>query len=339
MMKILGYEEHKAITLKSLAQEINLDRIGFASADPIEEEFNRTSSFEGQFVPDDRFHNPRLLRPWAESVVAGIISYNTKEKKILGKGEGFLARYLWANYYSLLRRKMKYVAKKFSQKTGSRVSDVYVNGPLDEKMFAYRAGLGFRGKNGLLVNETHGSYVLIALFLTDAKLPISSVKDSQCGECLICIQNCPGGCLISANTEKPMFNRTRCLQEIMQKDALIPEDEKAKIDGMFFGCDECQEKCPFNESAPPSMHSPFKGKIGATIDMTAFLQNPGEFRNNYFFGSQLNAGWLKEEVLIRNALIVLANQKEIKGMIPAQKYKKSENQGLRDAAEFFLNTV
>lgn len=290
-------------------------------------------------MPDDRFHNPRLLRPWAESVVAGIISYNTKERKILGKGEGFLARYLWGNYYSLLRRKMKFVAKKFSEMTGSRVSDVYVNGPLDEKLFAYRAGLGFRGKNGLLVNEMHGSYVLIALFLTDAELPVSSMKDSLCGECSICSQNCPGGCLGSANRETLIFNRTRCLQEIMQKDAVIPDEEKVKICGMFFGCDECQELCPFNENAPLSMHSPYKGKIGMTVDLVSFLKNPGEFRKNQFFGSQLSAGWLKEEVLIRNALIVLANRKEIKGMVSAQKYKKSENQGIRDAAEFFLNTV
>lgn len=324
--------------LRELADEMRLDGIGFTDAEPVLGDYSRKIHYEGQFVPDERFHSPRLVRPWARSVVAGIISYNTKEREDAESGYGILARYVRGNYYHLLRRKMKRIAERFSAITGVKVSNVYCNGPLDEKYFAFKAGLGFRGKNGLLINKTLGSYVLIALFLTGAELPASQVQDSLCGVCRICKDNCPADCF---KGDEPFFRfyRNSCLQELSQRDTVIPDEIKAIWGGRFFGCDECQEKCPFNEKSPVSLHRPFRGILGGKADILCFLENPDEYRKKYFEGSQLNAGWVRIDALIRNALFVLAFQKDDRGTVFAEKYIRSENEGVRDAARFFLNSI
>ncbi|MBN1150746.1 epoxyqueuosine reductase [candidate division WOR-3 bacterium] len=333
-------KDSKADFLKKLAQDVNLDGIGFTGADPVEEGFCAKILYDGQYLPSDKFHNPLLVKEWAKSLVVGILSYDTKEKIELIGGEGRIAKYAWGNYYDLLKQKLRMISEIYSRVTGDRVSKSFSNGPLDEKLYAYRAGLGFKGKNGLLVNGVYGTRVVIGLFLTESELPLSVIPENLCLDCDNCLQKCPTKCIKSQGTEGAVnLDRTKCIQELSQRDTVIPENIKKVWKDRFYGCDDCQDSCVLNIKAPPSIHRPSKGWIGGKVKVLDFLENPVEYRKLCFSGSQLNARWLRENALVRNAFLVLAYQKEKRGVPLAKKYENSSSEGVRDAVKYFLSFV
>lgn len=333
-------KDSKVNLLREIARDVGLDGIGFTGADPVEGGFKEEILYEGQFLPGEKFHNPLLVKEWAKSLVVGILSYDTKETVEVKSGEGRIAKYVWGNYYDLIKKKLKMISETYSRITGERVSKAFSNGPLDEKLFAFKAGLGFKGKNGLLVNEVYGTRIVIGLFLTESELPQSVISDNRCLNCDLCLRNCPTECFqIHDGMDWAVLDRKRCIQELSQRDMIIPEDIKKVWNDRFYGCDDCQESCVMNWKAPPSNHRPSKGWIGGKVNLLNFLENPEEYRKSFFSGSQLNARWLSENALVRNAFLVLAYQKEKRGVPMAKKYENSPSEGVRDAVKYFLSFV
>lgn len=162
------------------------------------------------------------------------------------------------DYHEVIGRGLKAIASELSEMLGGSFEAFTDNSPIPEIEAAVKAGLGFRGRNGLLINEKYGSYALIGEIVTDAFIEEDKEKETGCFDCGACEQACPTGAIC-----KNEFKVESCLSHITQrKGELSSEEENAiKAGGLAWGCDICQECCPHNRVAEKNPYKPFMGSI------------------------------------------------------------------------------
>ncbi|KQC14943.1 MAG: hypothetical protein APR63_13080 [Desulfuromonas sp. SDB] len=312
--------------LIQLARRFHLDKIGFTSDLIIDKPIPPDDDQNFSWVVDRRFHNPRLSVPWAKSMVVGIISYYQDIKNTYNPLHGNVAMYTRGDYYHLLRKKLTYIAREFKKSTGCRISKTYVNGPFNEKEYARRAGLGYIASNSLLISDQLGSFTVIGLFLTDARLENSEIIDKSCRLCGQCELHCPTGALNSG-----VIDRNKCIQELSQRDLIIPDEIKLHWGNRFYGCDQCQLCCPLNQNLTPQNHKPLRGVVGEKVDVYELIKlDPLQIKQK-FKGNQMGAGWVSPFALIRNAVLVLSHQKVKLTGSDLDKLKGYFNPGINDA--------
>ena len=168
------------------------------------------------------------------------------------------------------------------------ISDIFVdNNPLDEKLLAYNCGLGFFGKNNLLINKNLGSCFNIGVILTDLKVQSDKICEYSCGKCNLCILNCP----TKALNENGILNQKKCLSYLTQKKNLEINEEK-NFNNCIYGCDKCINICPYNNIIKCD-------NVGINID--EFLNmSESEFKNKY---KNSAVYWRGKKVLDRNIQI------------------------------------
>jgi epoxyqueuosine reductase len=232
--------------LHAAACELGLDAIGAAPAEPYAdtERHIRERRARGLFAdmrftmarPEESCH-PEPLRPGARTGVSAALCYWHPEPD-RPPGHGRLPRYTWFDAYEILREKLDELGRRIG---GAYRVLVDANQHVDREAAA-RSGVGFYGKNTLLITRRHGSWVVLGTLVTDAELEPTPPLDLDCGDCRLCIDACPTGALDEPGT----LDSTRCLSYWTQAPAPPPAEYRAELGAQVYGCDICQDVCPWN---------------------------------------------------------------------------------------------
>jgi epoxyqueuosine reductase len=228
--------------------------VGFAKADFLEEDAIRLESFlknnyhgkmsylENHF---DLRVDPRKLVPNAKSVITLLLNYYPNESQDIDSPK--IAKYAWGmDYHDVIKEKLKALFAYINQHIGQIDGRGFVDSaPVLERTWANKSGLGWIGKNGNLINKQAGSFFFIATLICDLELePDPTFKTDHCGTCKRCIDACPTDAII----DNKKIDASKCISylTIELKDQLIPDAFEGKMDNWLFGCDVCQDVCPWN---------------------------------------------------------------------------------------------
>jgi epoxyqueuosine reductase len=210
------------------------------------------------------------------------------------------------DYHDVLKPRLWALVRFLEAGLGRPVAArVFVDdGPCPDRAVAQRAGLGFFGKNTNLLTRTHGSYVLLGAALTDVPLPPDPPALGDCGSCTLCLDACPTGALPAPFR----VDSRRCISYLtIEQRGALPAELRADVGAHLFGCDVCQEVCPWNRLAAPTREAAFApaAGAGAYLDSTAILALDEAAYRERFRGSPLKRA--KRQGLRRNAAVVLGN--------------------------------
>ncbi|MEO0290842.1 MAG: tRNA epoxyqueuosine(34) reductase QueG [candidate division WOR-3 bacterium] len=203
---------------------------------------------------------------------------------------------LHVDYHKFLYKKLKRVMEKVKEKFLGVEYKIYVDtGPILERMFARKAGIGFIGKNTMLISFKKGSYLLLGTVLLNKEIePDKSIDKNFCGKCTRCIEACPTGAIV-----KPfVIDSNRCISyHTIENKGDIPEEIKLRMNSYIFGCDICQEVCPWNKNPVEPVDFPLHPYV-KNFDPEDFQKNPEKYLKN----SPLKRAKIKG--LIRNINLV-----------------------------------
>jgi len=300
--------------LKEYAYKIGIDLIGITSAKPFKAAYRRLKEMESKHYlspwiePDlyKRCHPSRLMED-GRSLIAVGISYLTadqeEEKSNLPLFRGRLARFAqYQDYHQLLDEKMRELVLFIRKSYPKAKAEIYVDtGPLIDREVAYRAGLGFFGKNAALIHPEYGSFIAIGEILTDISLLSDQPLNDGCGECTLCIQACPAQA-IKAPGE---IQASECLSHFTQEKGLLDCEIREKIGDRLWGCDTCQDVCPYNQKARKAKGLFKVHALGKRPDLEQILQlSNKEYKNKV---QKTSMAWRGKRTLQRNALINIGN--------------------------------
>ncbi len=257
--------------------------------------------------PASKRAQPEQLLPGAKSVIVIGINYY-RETPPLPPGHGRIARYAYGrDYHKVIKKLLKQLADFILNINPSAQLKLCVDSaPLLERSYAVQAGLGFIGKNTMLINEQFGSFVLLGEMITNLEFEYDKPATGTCGTCTRCIDACPTQAIVQPHK----LDARKCISylTIESKDP-VPEELQPKIGNWIFGCDICQEVCPYNKTfAKPLRLEAFKEvKIaGSSLSIQEILEiKTDEEYLQKFAGSPLMRA--KRKGLQRNALIALKN--------------------------------
>lgn len=309
-----------AAELKAYAREIGFHLVGITTPEPFAQaELDITrwlgAGHQGEmaWLNEARARlatHPDELLPGARSLVVVGVAYRTEPPAPAGPLNGRVARYAWgADYHDELKARLKQLAAFLAERAGQPVrSRVFVDsGPLVERDAAVRAGLGFRGKNTNLLTPI-GSYVFLGALLTDLELATDAPSTKDCGTCTRCLEACPTGAL---DLEQPYhLAAERCIAYLtIEHRGPIAEELRPMLGNWIFGCDICQEVCPYNasERGKPRGWPTFEPRpgVGTTPDLPTLLALDDEGFRQTFRGSPIKR--TKRRGLARNAALALGN--------------------------------
>jgi epoxyqueuosine reductase len=255
--------------------------------------------------------------PWARSVVVCAINYNTAQPYSTAfhdPDRGWISRYAWSHedYHEAVLRRLRLVEDRMRAAMPEAQTRCYVDtGPLVERVYAKYAGVGWIGKNTCILNQQQGSWLFLGVILTSLELEADLPAADRCGSCTRCIDACPTDALI----QPYQLDSRRCISYLtIEKRGTIPEDLRDGIGRHLFGCDICQDVCPWNRKAPTTSvpeFQPREGLVNPALDWLAEM-TVEEFRER-FRGSPLRRA--KRNGLQRNAVIAMGNSGN-RGFLP-----------------------
>ncbi len=254
---------------------------------------------------------------------------------------GKLARAAWGeDYHRVFHRKMKNLGAALEKMNNRITYQSYVDtGPLVDRYLASKANLGFYGYNNLFYHPQYGSFVFYGYMLMDQEI-LPEEKETEnsprllCENCKECIKKCPGKAI-----ERPYrLNPSRCVSGILQKKGILTEEEKLVISDGIYGCDVCQDVCPYNKGIEVSEEPAFDPSHPLVFPDLVQLLNLSnkEFKNIY--GNNASS-WRGSRVLKRNALIVLGNLMDPSAIPHILPYTKDSREDLQDAAQWALGKI
>ncbi len=235
--------------------------------------------------------NPFLTYPFAKSIIVCLFNYCSGEKSVISEYA------LGEDYHIVIKNRLLPVLEMLKN-NGYQAECFTDNSPFSERHLAYLAGLGFFGMNGMLINNEFGSKVFIAGIVTDCELEEDSPIDNDiCMQCRRCIKACPGGAI----GENFKFDENRCVSFLTQKKGELSEEEEniIKKSGYIWGCDICQNVCPYNYSQKHTNIHEFMQKDNDFENITKGMSNT-QFKK--LFGDKAYS-WRGKSVLIRNMKI------------------------------------
>ncbi len=302
--------------LRSVGMAAGLDALGVADAAPFSEsrsliEQRRAAGLAAgmQFTYRNpaRSTEPGQALPGARALVVGARSYRQHDPEpVDSSGVGSVARYAWSDAYADLRAGLGAVAAVLAD-AGWRARVLVDDNALVDREAAFRAGLGWYGKNTMFLLEGRGSEFVLGSVVTDAPLPAGPppAERSQCGSCSRCMPACPTGALV----EPGVLDARRCLAWLLQAEGVFARHHRADLGGRFYGCDECQEVCPPNRIEIRRRPPPPTGRdaaVTAEVDLVAVLaeRDDGVLLARYgrWYVARRQARYLR-----RNALVALGN--------------------------------
>ncbi len=281
------------------------------------------------------YGHPRHVLDGVRSLLMLAVGYRTSEPAAAGPGQGRVARYAWGtDYHGLVRERLHVLADYHRRLTpGAGVRGVVDTAPLLERDFARLAGLGWIGKNTMLIHRERGSWLFLAALLTSEELAYDTpFTADHCGSCRACLDACPTGALVAPYR----LDARRCISYLtIELREPVPRALQGATGEWLFGCDVCQEVCPWNRRAPATWEPAFAPEADLdpadaaellALDEAAFRRR---FRHSPL-GRPRRAG------LLRNAALVLGNQ-PVAAALPALSRALSDPEPLvRGAAAWAL---
>lgn len=296
-----------AAELEQLADELGIDVVGAAPAEPYEETERHIRDRRGRgLFADMRFTmaqpevscHPEQLLPNARTVVSAALCYYADEPE-RPPGHGRLPRYTWYDAYAELRAKLDELGRRLGGDYRVLVDE---NQHVDREAAA-RSGVGFYGKNTLLITRRFGSWVVLGTLVVDRELETTTPLALDCGSCTLCIEACPTGALDEPGT----LDATKCLSYWTQSAQDPPEAYREALESQVYGCDICQDVCPWNRGIEKRRAGqPLPANAEPHVDLVDWLDSdPSELRRRY---ARLYVPRNDGSFLQRNARIALANE-------------------------------
>jgi epoxyqueuosine reductase len=253
----------------------------------------------------------RSAFPWARSVIVCAINYNTAQPySTEGKDSerGWISRYAWSHedYHEAVMKKLRAVETSLRAAVTDHDFETrcYVDtGPLVERIYAKYAGVGWIGKNTCILNQKLGSWLFLGVIITSLELPCDLPAPDRCGTCTRCIVACPTDALVAPY----QLDSNKCISYLtIEKRGTIPEEMREGVGRHVFGCDICQDVCPWNRKAPATAapeFQPREGLVNPAIDWLAEM-DAEQFRQT-FRGSPIRR--TKLSGIRRNAVVAMGN--------------------------------
>ena len=324
-----------AAELAQLADDLGLDAVGAAPAEPyVETERHiRERRARGLFA-DMRFTmahpevscHPETLLPGARTVVSAAHCYYVPGPEP-GAGEGRLPRYTWSDGYAELRRKLDELGQRLG---GTYRVLVDANQHVDREAAA-RSGVGFYGKNTLLITRRHGSWVVLGTLVTDVELEATPRFETDCGSCTLCIEACPTGALDDPGT----LDSTRCLSYWTQAPESIPVEYRGELGSSVYGCDICQDVCPWNRGVEKRRaHDALPGAAEPTVSLVEWLEADEDALVQRF--ERLYVPRNDGRYLRRNALVAAGNVGGERERQAVERYVDDPDELVREHARWAL---
>jgi epoxyqueuosine reductase len=256
---------------------------------------------------ENAYEHPRNVLGPVKSVVMLAMNYRTADPPDVAPGQGRISRYAWGSgdYHDVLRERLSKLAEFLHrERPGCRTRGVVDTAPLLERDFARLAGLGWFGKNTMLINKRLGSWFFLAGLLTDVELEYDAPHAaSHCGTCTRCLDACPTGAFVAPY----VLDARRCISYLtIEHRGSIPEEFHAQMGDWLFGCDICQEVCPWNRKAPASTEPAFlpQPDLQSVDAAQLLLMTEADFRARFAHTALSRPG---HSGLRRNAAVVAAN--------------------------------
>ncbi len=321
-----------AAELARRAEELGLDVVGAAPAEAYDEteRHMRERGARGLFAgmkftmarPEVSCHPELLLDGAARTVVSAALCY-WSDAPAPGPGEGRLPRYAWRDHYALLRTRLDALGQSLG---GSYRVLVDENQHVDREG-ARRAGLGFYGKNTMLITREHGSWVVLGTLVTDVEIEATPPLDLDCGRCTLCIDACPTGAL----DEPGVLDANLCLSYWTQAPAPVPDAFREELGATVYGCDICQDVCPWNRGIEKRRRDrAAAGDEVANVSLRDWLTRDGEelvTELDRLYVPKNDPRWLR-----RNALYALGNTAAGEALPLVEEWAASDDPVLADAA-------
>ncbi len=253
--------------------------------------------------------DPALVVNGAQSVIVCGKNYHTRaplSTEPAPASAGWISRYAWGDdYHDVLKQRIRALYEYLVEITDGAVQGRYYvdTGPVLEKVWAQYAGLGWIGKNTCLINQHIGSYFFLAVIITDAKLTYSTPPPDRCGTCTRCIDACPTEAIIGPY----VLDAAKCISYLtIELRDRIPESLRGKMGRHVFGCDICQDVCPWNRKAAVSLEPAFQPRPGnVNPDLGELLRMEQADFSERFRKSPVKRSKLRG--LLRNALVAAGN--------------------------------
>ena len=251
--------------VKQTAAVFGFDYCGIAKAEKLDHEARRLESwlnkgFHGNMAYMNNYFDlrvdPTKLVPGAKSVITLLLNYFPDEQQKTGVPR--VSKYAYGkDYHEVIREKLKNFLKTLQQNIGEINGRGFTDSaPVLERSWAVKSGLGWIGKNGNLITKNQGSFFFIATLITDLELePDDPFAKDYCGTCTKCIDSCPTEAILP----NKVIDGSKCISyfTIELKDMLIPDKMKGKFENNLFGCDICQDVCPWNRFSKPNTETEF----------------------------------------------------------------------------------
>ena len=249
-----------------------------------------------------------VVLPGAKSIISLALNYFPGDHGApVYDHSGKVARYAWGtDYHTVIEQKLEAFEQWLREREPALQSRRYVDhGPVLERAVAQEAGLGFIGKNTMLITESFGSWVFLAELITNLDLSPDRPQTSQCGSCRLCLDACPTGAI----TAPYELDATRCISYLtIELKGPIPERRRAGIGEWVFGCDVCQEVCPYNHPPTMTTEPALCDGVGPWADLSTMISTPSEDDLGPLRTTPLTRP--KRAGLARNALVVAGNQQD-----------------------------
>ncbi|MGZ3867130.1 MAG: tRNA epoxyqueuosine(34) reductase QueG [Bacteroidia bacterium] len=264
---IASSKEKNTVLIKQTAKQLGFDYCGISQAAFLEEEAPRletwlNNNMHGQMKYMENYFDkrvdPRLLVDGAKSVVSLLLNYFPNEEPQSGSGIKISKYALGTDYHLVIKDKCKTFIEILKKEIGDVNGRCFVDSaPVLDKAWAKKSGLGWIGKNANLINKESGSFFFVAELIIDLELEYDSPIKDFCGTCTKCIDACPTDAIVAPY----VVDGSKCISYLtIELKENIPAEFKGKMDGWAFGCDVCQDVCPWNRFSSPHTEPLFNSK-------------------------------------------------------------------------------
>lgn len=309
------------VNIKEEGYKLGFDLIGIAPVDDYPESqfykkwlgmgFEATMSYMSN--SPERREDVRSIMPDARSVISCAVNYNSDHPystSVKNPETGWIARYAWGDDYHKVMKDMLSKLRDFIEiSTEDKNSLTYVDtGPVLERMYSKYSGVGWTGKNTCTINQKLGSWLFLGEIITSMELEYDSPVPDRCGTCTKCIDECPTDAI-----RKPyIIDSSRCISYLtIENKNEIPYKYRKEIGNNIFGCDICQDVCPWNRKSPVTDSKPFLPRKGLfQPELEYLLKLDQKTFSEIFKNSPVKRA--KRRGLIRNVLVAIGNTKDSK---------------------------
>ncbi len=281
--------------------------------------------------------DPSSILPGARSVVVCAINYNTAQPLTrYDRMRAWISRYAWGeDYHEVVQEKLELLARWIEQNSSTRTRAYVDTGPLLERVFAKYAGIGWFGKNTCIINEKTGSWLFLGCILTDIQFDYDTPVPDRCGTCTRCIDACPTGAIL----EPYVLDSRKCISyTTIELRGTIPEEERSGIGHHLFGCDICQDVCPWNRKAPSSNNNAFQPRQSLLWpELDRLLDYSDDEWRQLIRSTAMKRAKVKG--LLRNLMVVAGNSGSRELLPKLQRFLTHADEHVRSHAEWAIKTL